>query len=221
MILFRQIAATARQGRVLWPLALCQLLLLVSCANRPEPAAGIHPSLQYTAASRLSRAQLPTKMFFFPPLVCDAKGKPKESLTPVQDPQRGIVDWVSPSAKSKKVRRKLEDYFRSCGNQVVSFEDVLAAETPHSILIVSSFYSAPLAVEAPKPGQADQYVLCMVKASTFGVDLDPANSRSIASIDGITFFDSTRKPSDIEGRSLESAIRWLGDNVNGVTSLDP
>ena len=160
-------------------------------------------------------------MYFFPPLLCDAKGKPKEVLTPVQDPALGIVDWVSPSAKSKKVRRQLEDYFRSCGNQVVSFQDVLAAETPHSILIVSSFYSAPLAVESPKPGQADQYVLSMVKANTFGVDLDPAKSRKIASIDGVTFVDSTRRPADIEGKSLEAAIRWLGDNVNGVTSLEP
>lgn len=219
MIQFCRIAATTRQSRVLLPLALCQLL--VSCANRPAPTAEIKPSLQYSAASGLTRAQLPTKIYFFPPLVCDAKGKPKESLVPVEEPQRGIVDWVSPSAKSRKVRRQLEDYFRSRGNEVVAFQDVLAAETPHSILIVSSFYSAPLAVESPKPGQADKYVLCKVKASTFGVDLDPANSRSIASIEGITFFDSARKPSNIEGRSLEAAIRWLGDNVNGVTSLDP
>ena len=220
MILLRRIAALARLGHLLLPLALCQLLL-ISCASRPEPAAGIKPSLHYTAVSRLSRAQLPSKMYFFPPLLCDAKGKPKEVLTPVNDPALGIVDWVTPSAKSKKVRRQLEDYFRSCGNQVVSFQDVLASDTPHSILIVSSFYSAPLAVESPKPGQADQYVLSMVKANTFGVDLDPAKSRNIASIDGATFVDSAHRPADIEGRSLESAIRWLGDNVNGVTSLEP
>ncbi len=181
----------------------------------------MNPSLHYTAVSGINRTQLPSKMYFFPPLVCDAKGKPKEALTPIKDPQLGIVDWVSPSAKSRKMRRELEDYFRSSGNQVVSFQDVLAEETPHSILIVSSFYSAPLAVETPKAGQADRYVLSKVKASTFGVDLDPAKSRNIASIDGVTFFDSTRKPAEIEGKSLTAAIRWLGENVNGVISLDP
>lgn len=220
MIVFRRIAATARQGRLLLPLALCQLLA-VSCATKPPEASVIKTSLQYTATSRIKRTSLPSRLYLFPPLLCDVKGKPKESLAPVEEPGLGIVDWVAPSAKSKKLRRQLENHFRASGNQVVSFQDVLAAETPHSILIVSSFYSAPLAVDSPKPGQADKYVLSMVKASTFGVDLDPAKSRQLASIDGVTFFDSNRKPADIEGRSLGAVIRWLGDNVTGVTSLDP
>ena len=220
MIQFRRIAATVRQCRFLLPITLCQLLA-VSCATKPPQAAVIKTSLHYTAVSGINRANLPSRVYLFPPLLCDAKGKPRESLTPVEDPKRGIVDWVAPTATSRKVRRQLENYFRSRGNQVVSFQDVLAAETPHSILIVSSFYSVPQAVDAPKPGQADKYVLSMVKASTFGVDLDPANSRALASIDGVTFFDSARKPADIEGRSLDSAMRWLGDNVSGVTSLDP
>lgn len=224
MILSRQIFATARQGRFLLVLVLCQVLG-TSCATKPpeaEAGAGaIQTSLHYTAVSSVKLSSIPTKVYLFPPLRCDAKGKPKESLTPIEDPKRGIVDWVSPSAKSKRVRRKLEGYFRSRGNQVVSFQDVLAADSPHSILIISSFYSAPLSVDPPKPGQADKYVLSMVKASTFGVDLDPAKSRSLASIDGVTFYDSARKPADIEGRSLQSGISWLGSNVKGVTSLDP
>ncbi len=220
MIQLRRIAAIVRQGRLLLPLALCPLLA-VSCASKPPDAVVIKTSLNYTAVSRIKRERLPSRVYLFPPLRCDAQGKPRESLSPVEDPKLGIVDWAAPSATSKRVRRQLEDYFRSFGNQVVTFQDVLAAETPHSILIVSSFYSAPLSVDSPKPGQADKYVLSMVKASSFGVDLDPAKSRQLASIDGVTIFDSTRKPADIEGRSLGAVIRWLGDNVTGVTSLAP
>lgn len=220
MIRFCQNAATARNGCLLLLLALCQLAA-VSCASKPPESREIKTSLHYTAASAVKRTSLPSRLYLFPPLLCDAKGKPEQSLTPVEDPQLGIVDWVSPSAKSKRVRKQLEEYFRSFGNQVVSFQDVLAEKTPHSILIVSSFYSEPLSVEPPKPGQADKYVLTMVKASTFGVDLDPAKSRSLASIDGVTFFDSAHLPADIEGRSLGAGIRWLGDNVSGATSLDP
>ncbi len=177
--------------------------------------------MQYSAAARTDGSGMPGMVYFFPPLLCDASGQPRETLAPVEDPERGIVDWVTPSAKSHKLRRQLEDYFRSRGDRVVSFEDVLAAEKPHSILIVSTFYSAPVGVENPKPGQADEYVLSKMKASTFDVDLDPAKSRDVARIEGVTFFDSNRKPADIEVRSFDAAIRSLGENVSAVASLEP
>lgn len=221
MIQLRRIVTTARQGRFMLGLVLCQLLVVSCAAPKPPQPVVLKTNLHYTAVSAVKRTSIPTQLYLFPPLLCDAKGNPKESLTPIQDPQRGIVDWVTPSAKSKKVRRQLEDYFRSRGNRVVSFQDVLAAEEPHSILIVSSFYSAPLDVKDRQPGQADKYVLTMVKANTFGVDLDPAKSRALASIDGVTFYDSTRPPADLESKSLQTGVSWLGENVNGVTPLDP
>lgn len=220
MIAIHSISRAARSARILLPLVLCQMLA-ISCASKPPEVPVVKASMRYSAASQIKRTSLPTKLYFFPPLLCDAKGNPKESLTPVEDPERGIVDWVSPSEKSRQLRRQMEDYFRSCGDQVVSFQDVLAAETPHTILIVSSFYSAPQTVETPKPGQADEYVLSMMKANTFGVDLDPAKSRNIASVDGVTFFDSTRKLAGIELKSFDAAIRSLGDNVSAVASLEP
>lgn len=220
MIPFHFMVRIASRARLWLPLALCQLLA-ISCASKPPQVPVTKASMRYSAASRLNRTSLPTMLYFFPPLLCDAKGKPKESLTPVEDPERGIVDWVSPSATSRQLRRQMEDYFRSRGNQVVSFQDVLAADTPHSILIVSSFYSAPQAIDSPKPGQPDKYLLSMVKASTFDVDLDPGKSRNIASIDGLSFYDSSRKPSGIESRSFEAAICSLGENISGVASLEP
>ncbi len=216
---FRRIATRARHGRLLIPLALCQMLA-VSCATKPPQPATAPTHLHYTAVSAVKRTAIPTTVYLFPPLLCDAKGKPKESLSPVEDPALGITDWVAPSAKSKTLRRQLENQFRSRGNRVVTFQDVLTSDDPHSILIVSSFYSVPQTVASPKPGQADRSILTMVKTKTFGVDLDPANSRNIANIDGITFYDSTRNPADIEARSLEAGLSWLGENVSGVTPLD-
>jgi hypothetical protein len=216
----QRISRPARRASLWFSLVICPLLAC-SCASNPPQAKLIKASMRYSSASQINRTSLPTTVYFFPPLLCDAKGKPKESLTPVEDPASGIVDWASPSAKSRQLRRQLEDYFRARGNQVVSFQDVLAAKTPHSILIVSTFYSAPQAVDSQKPGEPDEYVLSMVKANTFGLDLDPGKSRRVASIDGVTFFDSTRKPADIEAKSFDAAIRTLGENVSGVASLEP
>mgnify|MGYP000536633986 CR=1 FL=1 len=217
---FYDIARTARSARLWLPLVLCQLFA-ISCASKPPEMPVAKASMRYSAASQVKRTSLPTMLYFFPPLLCDAKGNPRESLTPVEDPEKGIIEWASPSAKSRELRRQMEDYFRARGNQVVSFQDVLAADTPHSILVVSSFYSAPQAVDSPKAGQPDEFVLSMVKASTFGVDLDPGKSRNLANIDGVSFFDSSRKPSDIELKSFEAAICALGDNISGVASLEP
>ena len=203
------------------PLLLCAVFA-VSCASKqPPPVQAVKASMQYSAAARTDGSGMPGMVYFFPPLLCDANGKPRESLTPVEDPERGIIDWVTPSAKSRKLRQKLEDYFRARGDQVVSFQEVLAAERPHSILIVSSFYSAPVDVKNPQPGQADEFVLSKVKASTFDVDLDPGKSRDVARIEGVTFFDSSHKPADIEVRSFDAAIRSLGENVSAVASLEP
>ncbi len=208
-----------RYGTILFALGLC--VLTFSCADSPKAQPQVQASCHYTATCPLTKSVLPSKLYFFPPLLCDAKGKPKESLKPVQEVDGGITDWVTPNQKSKAIRDQLETYFTSIGYQVVTFKDVLAAREPHEILIVSSFYSAPLPVVPAVAGKLDQYVLSMIKAKTFDLDLDPRKSKDIASIDGLSFFSSTQKPNDIESKSFGITIRWLGDNVSGIMNLEP
>jgi hypothetical protein len=61
----------------------------------------------------------------------------------------------------------------------------------------------------------------MIKASTFGLDLDPAKSRNLARVDGVSYFQADRKVDSLESKSLEVLMNWLGDNVVGIAYLDP
>lgn len=134
MISYPPIEFFFQHGRLVISSLLC-CFMTASCTSQPPPPDPQKLSLNYTATSVLDRSQLPTQLYFFPPLLCDAKGKPKEQLTPIQDPSVGIIDWVSPSAKSRRLRGQLQTYARSRGYQVISFQDILAAQNPYSILI--------------------------------------------------------------------------------------
>jgi hypothetical protein len=177
------------------------------------------PFCRYTAVSAIARTDLPAKIYFFPPLLCDSKGTPQQVLKPKLGPDGALVGWASSSALSREIESTLKLRAAESGFEVVSFEDVLAAKQPHSILIVSSFYSASINVESPKEGQLDHYILTMMKASTFDLSLDPSRSRMIGKSDGLSFFLSQDPISRLEAKSLSSLIPTLGDNVSGYTNL--
>lgn len=207
--------------RLLWMMIrwLAFPLWLASCATKPaEPQAG-SPLCRYTATSRVTRSALPTKIYVFPALLSDTKGNPREKLTPAMDPSGGITDWSAPSAKSKLIRSQIERRLKGLGYQVVPFQEVLAMQSPHSILMVSSFYSAPVPVDNPKKGQPDQCILTMIKASTFGMDLNPKNGRNLSNVDGATLFHSDQNVSQLEQQSFSELIGWLGDSVSGMVWL--
>ena len=192
---------------------------LASCAIKPaEHQAGL-PLCRYTATSRVTRSALPTKIYVFPTLLSDTKGNPKEKLAPALDPSGGITDWSAPSAKSKLIRGQIERRLKSLGYQVVPFQDVLAMQSPHSILMLSSFYTAPVPVDHPKQGQPDQCILTMIKASTFALDLNPKNGNNLTNMDGATLFYSGQNVSQLEQESFSELIGWLGDSVSGVAYL--
>lgn len=195
---------------------------LASCATKPakpEESKTGSPLCRYTATSRVARSALPTKIYVFPTLLSDTKGKPKENLSPALDPSGAITDWSAPSAKSKLIRGQIERRLKGLGYQVVPFRDVLAMQSPHSILMVSSFYTAPVPVDNPKKGQPDQCILTMIKASTFGMDLNPKNGRSLSNVDGATLFHSGQNVSQLEQQSFSELGGWLGDSVSGMVWL--
>ena len=207
--------------RLLWIALRCFAfpIWLASCATKPaEPQAG-SPLCRYTATSHVTRSALPTKIYVFPTLLSDTKGNPKEKLTPALDANGGISDWSAPSAKSKLIRGQIERRLQGLGYQVVPFQEVLAMQSPHSILMVSSFYTAPVPVDTPKKGQPDQCVLTMIKASTFGLDLNPKNGMNLSNIDGATLFYSGQNVSQLELRSFSELASWLGDSVSGIVWL--
>ena len=194
-------------------------LWLASCVTKPAESKAGSPFCRYTATSRVSRSVLPTKIYVFPTLLSDTKGNPKEKLSPALDPSGGIIDWFAPSAKSKLIRDQIERRLSGLGYQVVPFQDVLAMQSPHSILMVSSFYTAPVPVDNPKKGQPDQCILTMIKANTFALDLNPTNGKNLSNVDGATLFYSGQNVTQLEKESFSELINWLGDSVSGIVWL--
>lgn len=194
---------------------------LVSCAIKaPSNHAAIDKAqFSYTAVCRTPRSDLPYQVYFFPPLLSDEKGRPKQAMKPMMDAGGGIAGWQTSSEKSRRFLNYLTKQAARSGYQVVTFKDVLAMKEPYSILIVSSFYTEPRATENPKPGQPDRFFLCKLKGSTFDLNLNPATSKNISNVDGATVFYQHQDLQLIEQKSLESSASWLGDDVSGFLSI--
>jgi hypothetical protein len=195
-------------------------VLASACAGKPAVVKAAQPYCRYTAVSAVDKSKLPQKIYFFPPLLCDAKGNPKQALQPVQAADGSLKGWSSPSPISAQVEKRLQARAREAGYQPVSFAEVLATTEAHSILIVSSFYSESFPVEAPKAGQPDRFILSMMKASTFDLSLDPSKSRNIGKSDGLSFFSAGSPLEKLEAKSLSSLVETLGDNVEGYINLN-
>lgn len=148
-------------------------------------------------------------------------GKPKEKLTALHDQTGKIIDWSASSSKSKLIRGRIERNLQTLGYQIVSFQDVLSMPAPHSILMVSSFYTEAQQVDQPSKGKPDKCILTMIKANTFDLDLDPGKSKNLANMDGATSFYSDQKASDLEAESFSILINWMGDEVSGMCYLKP
>ncbi len=198
-------------------------LFLVSCSTQStlKKAPIDRAQFSYTALCRTPRSALPYQIYFFPPLLSDNKGRPKQSMKPMVDSSGGITGWQTPSEKSQRFLGHLTRQATKSGYQVVTFKDVLAIKDPHSILIVSSFYSEPQQMKNTKPGPPDQFFLCKLKGSTFDLNLNPATSRNIANVDGATVFYKHQDIHSIEQKSLEASASWLGDDVSGLVSIMP
>lgn len=196
-------------------------LSLASCATKaPSNKAAIDKAqFSYTAVCRTPRSALPYQIYFFPPLLSDNKGRPKQAMKPKMDASGGIAGWQTPSEKSRRFLIYLTKQAEKSGYQVVTFKDLLAMKEPYTILIVSSFYTEPQATENPKPGQPDRFFLCKLKGSTFDLNLNPATSKNIANVDGATVFYQHQDLQLIEQKSLESSASWLGDDVSGFLSI--
>lgn len=194
---------------------------LASCVTKaPLNKAAIDKAqFSYTAECRSPRSALPYQVYFFPPLLSDNKGRPKQAMKPMMDASGGIAGWQNPSEKSRRFLAYLTKQAAKSGYQVVTFRDVLAMKEPYSILIVSSFYTEPQATENFKPGQPDRFFLCKLKGSTFDLNLNPATSKNIANVDGATVFYEHQDLQLIEQKSLESSASWLGDDVSGFLSI--
>jgi hypothetical protein len=199
------------------------IFAMASCAAPPQGAMKSPGTpriyCQYQASSSQDLAEMSGKVFVFPPLLADAKGKPLESLSPVHDAEGGIKDWACSSERSRRIRKSVETALMEKGFQVVDFSEVIQMEKPHSVVILSLFYTKPVSIEPKKKDAADRCIMTMIRAKSFDVDLDMQKARAVSDVDGATYFLDSYQPQDLEERSLRSLIEWMGDDVSGVTNL--
>lgn len=197
--------------------------LLVSCGNTKSTnttPALVQSYCKYSAVSRDSASKPAQAVFVFPPLRCNAKGKPIETLKPSMKPNGEIEDWLCPSPVSALLQRQIAEVMKAKGYQVAKFADVLNMKEPHSILMISALYSMPSPVKPKAPKDPDTVVLTMIKVKTFDLDLNPGTSLGVSDIDGMTMFHQSKDHRQVLGESFGVLLGWLGDNVSGIQYLD-
>lgn len=201
-------------------IAPCLFLWLVASCAVPVKRDTPPVYCRYTSLSAVERTAIPWYVYLFPPLPADAKGKPLQSMQPVTDGTGRVVDWRCPTESSRRIRATLERMLKEKGYTVVDFAGVTRMEVPHSILMISSFYTKPAPVESKDGKGPDRSLLTMVRAKTFDVDLDPAKGREVARVDGVTFYPSAVPVRDLETKSLAILLGLLGDTVSGYLAID-
>lgn len=195
------------------------IVLMASCAVSPKRSV-LKTYCRYTAASAVERNALPDMVYLFPPLLADAKGKPLQSMSPVENADGSIADWRCPSEKSREIRAAMKHHLETNGYQVVDFATVRRMEAPHSILMLSSFYAKPVSLPVKKEGDPDRSILTMIRAKTFDIDLNPATSRDISHIDGAVIYHSQIPEHRLEEKCFGLLLGWLGDNVTGYMGIE-
>lgn len=175
---------------------------------------------QYTAVAGMADNKTPSQVYLFPPLRSDAKGNPVEPLKPVLNAQGEITEWQASSGSSAALKRTMSRHLREIGFEVVDFKTVVEAKTPYSILIVSGFYSSEAVIKDAAEGSYDRSQTVMIKASVFGLNLDPKHKIDLLKVDGLMNYAAGNPPARPVERAFEETMRWFGDNVQGSVLLN-
>ena len=195
----------------------------MSCATNsksPNPAAqkraeGTLFTFQAAAAPRI-----PVKFYVFPPLKSNSKGVPIEKLIPVTDAQGSTSEWNAASGKSNRLRDSLKEQLRASGYEVISFGELLRVNQPYSVLVISSFYSKPEAVENNGQPNETRASLVMLKGSIFDIDLNPSKKKNSVKVDGLIRFPAATALPDPVGSGMMEAFRKIGENESGYMYLN-
>ena len=191
---------------------LAMLLGGLACSSAPKGPAPVAPSqllLRLASHTELTVAKMPNQVYLFPPLLCDAEGKPEQSyLQAVRED--GTVDWLPPDEKSREWWGLLRSLFAEKGFEIVPYSAVLQSHRPHSILVVSAYYSRPYRIGGD--GQAAYSLFTRLAGDTYPVDLDPKLRRSAFNQIATGFFLARSKADAVPPLAYRSAISAIGYN---------
>lgn len=193
----------------------------MSCIGAGNQSVRTHQAYcKYESETTVARSRSLGTVYVFPPLLADVEGNPLEKLEPVMSGSGGIQEWSCHSAKSKKIQNSVKNSLRASGYRVVDFSEALSMREPHSVLMMSLFYTKPIALAEKKDvAETDMSVLTMVKTKTFGLDFNPASSQSYSNINAITYYSSESNTTDIEERTFQAILNRMGDQISGMLVL--
>lgn len=206
------------------PFVCILILISASCAwlpQKPLEGSRLRTYCRYSASSPAPVSDLPSVVFVFPPLLADSEGKPVEALKPLFDDTGDIVDWQCSSQKAIKLRNIIQRELVRSGFRIADYQEVSTMKNPHSILMLSFFYTKPLTAKDADEDGSEKCILTMVRAKTFDTDLNPATGRVVSTLDGVTFIESVDTQGELVEKTFRILLGHMGDNVSGYANLMP
>jgi hypothetical protein len=174
--------------------------------------------IQATYASDSS--SVPTNVYVFPALRLNGNGQPIDVLSHRMD-DSGALQWFSPAPRAGEIQSVIEKKLTTKGFRVISFQDLLNFPKSHSVLVFNPYFT-----EARwSDGNADKGVpegwstFTRVTASTYPMDLNPAEKRDIIQQELVSLFKEQSNAPDVVKRSLVYSIDHIGQNREWSESI--
>ena len=191
-------------------IGLFAILLAVGCASAPKGPALVAPSellIRLASHTATESAKIPKRVYIFPPLRCDAEGRPEQSYTQGIS-EDGSIDWLPPDEKSREWLELLGSHFKSRGYEVVPYSEVLQSVEAYSVLVVSAYYSRPYPIGGDGGGAYSLFT--RLAGDTYPLDLDPSLKRTAFNQIATGFFLDRSSADGVPPLAYRTAISAIG-----------
>ena len=191
-------------------IGLFAILVAVGCASAPNGPSPVAPSqllLRLASNTATESAKIPKRVYIFPPLRCDAEGRPEQSYTQGVR-EDGSIDWLPPDEKSREWLALLGSLFASRGYEIVPYSAVLQSAEAHSVLVVSAYYSRPYRIGGDDG--AAYSLFTRLAGDTYPLDLDSSLKRTVFNQIATGFFLDRSSADGVPPLAYRTAISAIG-----------
>ncbi len=199
-------------------------LLLSSCKSTPDKqaeapkAAAIHFSkwgflVQANARFLEKQQTIPKPAYIFPAIRLSESGQPIDQLIPKTD-KAGRLSWSSPAPLSHELKSTVESKLKQKGFRIVTFQNLLEMESPHSISVFNIYYSETrTSISKEDPSSEPRWTnFSKITASTFPMDLSPNGKKDLMQQEIVTLFEREELGKSVAKESLTYLLDHIGEN---------
>ena len=185
-------------------------------ANPDEARSSVRPlSYRMIAVQGSGVSRMYYYSYLFPPIQMSKNGIPVEKMTPVMGENGVIEKWNAGSVRSSALSHSVGKSFRHNGHNLISFPELLARDQPYSVLVVSTFYTAPLPLKKASGGGPNRMITIKIKGALFGLDMNPDKSLPVGNVLCTGFYSA--EEDDVKlviDKLLAEAVRYLGEQFD-------